>query len=419
MDDLARIDLVLIPVLAPIIFIVMVILFIMRIGFVKNNWKPFLSGICFYGYMGLLIYRSQQYYEDGVLSQSLLTEAVMMSFISLILIRTILIKLYNNGYECYQSLGIMGSAPLIIISFILPFLKMHIGGDIFVGETTVTEGNTSYTNDTTFIREHIRTAPDGDVRNSLSYTGPDKTPPNNQLVEVKSHIRTLPNETIIENGYHPNVTPTFESYVGSEKTSRLSVPIAATAGSRYKSRYSGGTPFLERMKNHRGSVGIIILLLFGLSSWVLSDLFLFDEKNNQSQTNLQNDAFRQDHLQGNSSASQSIEPTGNTEPVIDEEIETANTRGDKVYRLQVGAYAQEENAKELANELNHKGFSAFVKHEAPYYKVQAGAFSIKENAEEIKTILEDEGYIVYLTENRMIRVVNNQVHMEAFIIVDI
>ena len=113
----------------------------------------------------------------------------------------------------------MGSAPLIIISFILPFLKIHIGGDIFVGETTVTEGNTSFTNDTTVVREHIRTAPDGDVRNNLSYTGPDKTPPNNQIVEVKSHIRTLPNETITENVSHPNVTSTPESYVASEKTS--------------------------------------------------------------------------------------------------------------------------------------------------------------------------------------------------------
>ena len=35
---------VLIPVLAPIIFIVMVILFLIRIGFVKNNWKPFYRG---------------------------------------------------------------------------------------------------------------------------------------------------------------------------------------------------------------------------------------------------------------------------------------------------------------------------------------------------------------------------------------
>ena len=103
---------VLIPVLAPIIFIVMVILFLIRIGFVKNNWKPFLSGICFYGYMGLLIFRSQQYYEDGVLSQSLLTEAVMMSFISLILIRTILLRLYKNGYECYQALGHYGKCTI-------------------------------------------------------------------------------------------------------------------------------------------------------------------------------------------------------------------------------------------------------------------------------------------------------------------
>lgn len=387
---------VLIPVLAPIIFIVMVILFMMRIGFVKNNWKPFLSGICFYGYMGLLIYRSQQYYEDGVLSQSLLTEAVIMSFISLILIRTILLRLYNNGYECYQALGIMGSAPLIIISFLLPFLKIHIGGDIFVGETTVTEGNTSFTNDTTVVREHFRTAPDGDVRNNLSYTGPDKTSPNNQLVEVKSHLRTLPNETITDNLSHPNVTSTSESYVASEKAARSSVPIAATIGSRYKSRYSGDTSFLERMKKHRVSAGIIILFIIGISGWVLSDIFLLDEKNTQSQT--QNDSFHQDQLLGNSAPSQSIEAAGNTESMIEEEIETTTTKGTKIYRLQVGAYAHEENAKELANELNHKGFSAFVRHEDPYYKVQAGAFSIKENAEEIKTILEAEGYVVYLTE---------------------
>lgn len=391
---------ILIPFLAPIIFIVMVILFIMRIGFVKNNWKPFLSGICFYGYMGLLIYRSQQYYEDGVWSLTLLTEAVMMSFISLILIRIILLKLYKNGYECYQALGIMGSAPLIIISFILPFLKIHIGGDIFVGETTATEGNTSFTNETTVVREHIRTAPDGDVRNNLSYTGPDKTAPNNQLVEVKSHIRTLPNETITENLSHQNVTSTSESSVGSERTSRLSAPIAATTGSRYKSRYSEGTPFVEKMKKYKISVSIIILLLFGFSGWVLSDVFLSNKKNTQSQTqtNLQNDAFHQDQLLGNSVPSQTIEPTGNTEPILDEEIETTNTIEDKIYRLQVGAYAQEENARKLADELNHKGFSAFVKHEDPYYKVQAGAFSIKENAEEIKKLLEEDGYIVYLTE---------------------
>lgn len=129
--------------------------------------------------------------------------------------------------------------------------------------------------------------------------------------------------------------------MGSEKTSRLSVPIAATTGSRYKSRYSGGTPFLERMKKHKVSVSIIILLLFGFSGWVLSDVFLSNEKNTQSHTNLQNDAFHQDQLLGNSVPSQTIEPAGNTEPILDEEIETTNTsrrnqnniRRQGVYRL--------------------------------------------------------------------------------------
>ena len=120
------------------------------------------------------------------------------------------------------------------------------------------------------------------------------------------------------------------------------------------------------MKKHKVSVSIIILLLFGLSGWVLSDVFLSDEKNTQSQTNLQNDAFHQDQLLGNSVPSQTIEPAGNTEPLLDEEIQTTDTKGDKINKLQVGAYAQEENARKLADELNHKGFSAFVKHEDPY-----------------------------------------------------
>ena len=103
--------------------------------------------------------------------------------------------------------------------------------------------------------------------------------------------------------------------MGSEKTSRLSVPIVATTGSRYKSRYSGGTPGLERMKKHKVSVRIIILLLSGFSGWVLSDVFLSNEKNTQSHTNLQNDAFHQDQLLGNSVPSQTIELAVNTDPI--------------------------------------------------------------------------------------------------------
>ena len=101
--------------------------------------------------------------------------------------------------------------------------------------------------------------------------------------------------------------------------------------------------------------------------------------------------FIKDQLLGNSVPSQTIEPDGNTEPILDEEIETSNTIEDKIYRLQVGAYAQEENARKLADELNHKEFSAFVKHEDPDNNVQAGAFSIKENAEEIKKTIRRRG----------------------------
>ena len=84
--------------------------------------------------------------------------------------------------------------------------------------------------------------------------------------------------------------------------------------------------------------------------------------------------YLKDQLLGNSVPSQTIETAGNTEPILDEEVETTNTIGDKIYRLQVGAYAQEENARKLADELDHKGFSAFVKHEDPTIKFKLVLF---------------------------------------------
>ncbi|MEC4630647.1 hypothetical protein VSS86_23230, partial [Bacillus safensis] len=48
---------VILPFLAPIIFIVMLVLFFMRIQFVLKNWRPFLAGLLVYGIAAILLAR--------------------------------------------------------------------------------------------------------------------------------------------------------------------------------------------------------------------------------------------------------------------------------------------------------------------------------------------------------------------------
>lgn len=221
----------LIPFLAPVIFIIMIVLFIMRIGYVIKNWRPFVSGIFLYGISGALIGRSAYLYSYGFNS---FFEGAIVSIISFFAIRQLLLWLYQHNYSSYAALGTMGSVPVIIISFILPFLKLHVGGDFFVTDTTVETKPTSGTvygdtyTDTkvttgepvasrspllteqtlVYVNDHVRTAPDGDIRNNLSYHGPDKTVPNSDLVYVKDHVRTSPDGNVMNN----------LSYQGSDKT---------------------------------------------------------------------------------------------------------------------------------------------------------------------------------------------------------
>ncbi|EJS73861.1 hypothetical protein, partial [Bacillus cereus] len=201
---------VILPFLAPIIFIVMLVLFFMRIQFVLKNWRPFLAGLLVYGIAAILLARMSFDPTSASLaydsSPSKLIESIIVSGLGFIGIRTTLIWLYGHNYSSYAALGIMGSVPLIIISFILPFLKMHVGGDAYVaepgmvdghavtGETVVHSSDAHITKGTNVqhVQSYVRTAPDGDVTNNLSYHGPDAKPVNPEMVAVKAHVRTAP-----------------------------------------------------------------------------------------------------------------------------------------------------------------------------------------------------------------------------------
>lgn len=70
-----------------------------------------------------------------------------------------------------------------------------------------------------------------------------------------------------------------------------------------------------------------------------------------------------------------------------------------LYKVQVGAFSNKENADDLAKELEAKGYDAYVYEEDGLYKVQVGAFAEKSNAEELAAELEAQGYDVYIYQD--------------------
>ena len=109
---------------------------------------------------------------------------------------------YRRGYECRSALTVMFGLPLVVLSFLLPFLKLfgaldgasfadaghggHMGPDGFhtAGDGYVpADGHgvpvhhvngyfrTTPGGGTTYVHPHVATNPDGIIENNLSYHG--------------------------------------------------------------------------------------------------------------------------------------------------------------------------------------------------------------------------------------------------------
>ena len=207
------------PFLAPIAFIIMVGLFIARIGFVLSNWRAVVAGLCVYGLALLLYFRFSWLgilylpVSEGIrhifhllpasLLQMLGSPTIFLQCLTLTSLaglitfgyQMLLFWLYRHGYSASRALNIMGSIPLIIIAMILPFLKAAaadgmIGGDMADGFThdgavghdgfVKTPNGYQYVNGytriapdghTEYVHDYVRTNPDGVVENNLSYHG--------------------------------------------------------------------------------------------------------------------------------------------------------------------------------------------------------------------------------------------------------
>ena len=64
----------------------------------------------------------------------------------------------------------------------------------------------------------------------------------------------------------------------------------------------------------------------------------------------------------------------------------------KLYKVQVGAFRDKNNAEKRVKYLTELGIKAIIKQAGSYYKVQAGAFSSKSNAEALLVKIQNAGF---------------------------
>lgn len=69
----------------------------------------------------------------------------------------------------------------------------------------------------------------------------------------------------------------------------------------------------------------------------------------------------------------------------------------KLYRVQVGAYNDRNNAVRLVEQLQREGFPAFLILDNGLYEVQVGAFENMDNAVKMEQRLRQEGYNTFIT----------------------
>lgn len=68
-----------------------------------------------------------------------------------------------------------------------------------------------------------------------------------------------------------------------------------------------------------------------------------------------------------------------------------------LYRVQVGAYNDRDNANRLVEQLQREGYPAFIMMNNGLYRVQVGAFKDMDNAVKMEQRLRNDGYNTFIT----------------------
>lgn len=118
------------PFLAPVAFILMLVIFFMRLGYIVNNWRAVLTGFYMYGIaVGFALWH-----------WPFMSEALAASIAAAVtlLFHLLMLWLYRHGYTMQRAMPVMGVAPLLILLLCLPFIKAFDGFD--TGADTVDTG---------------------------------------------------------------------------------------------------------------------------------------------------------------------------------------------------------------------------------------------------------------------------------------
>ncbi len=70
--------------------------------------------------------------------------------------------------------------------------------------------------------------------------------------------------------------------------------------------------------------------------------------------------------------------------------------GNKLYRVQTGAFSKRSNANNLVKKLKKKGYDAIVVKQGNLYKVQTGAFKVRKNADDLVKKLKKDRFEAFV-----------------------
>lgn len=195
-------------------FIASAIFFFMKISNIIKNWKAILAGVFIY-LLPTLIVGEMGYYLYYLIPihnvlYNLNVSYSIIQFIQLFIIggfaglilHITLNWLYRNEYSAKSALSTMGSAPLIILLIIIPFIINAVGDLI----DDVVSADSSIGDDFVSFRDSYDTIDlDGDGINDNIHNvkGHYRSTPSGGLTYVDPHMRTNPNSIVSDNiSYH-------------------------------------------------------------------------------------------------------------------------------------------------------------------------------------------------------------------------
>lgn len=82
---------------------------------------------------------------------------------------------------------------------------------------------------------------------------------------------------------------------------------------------------------------------------------------------------------------------------VNAKLSSSSTQNNILYRVQVGAYSNKDNAADMASKLEKAGFDTYMVKVDNLYKIQVGAYNDKSNAEALADKINKAGFTTYIT----------------------